>query len=203
MATRWTDCRTIDPVELETRFSTEDSIAFIRDIVNDEPSEESLRSLERIREIMEHLPKREADFVDLYFFRHLKQTDIAGIFRVSQPTVCYRLKRATLRIQFMLSLPDLTLDQIRDAMCGFLSDPLDVEIMVLMYTTTCQSEVAKRLGVTQGLVRHRFMRATQRMLKNEAMEVYATVFDAISKNLNILREVQRPAWDAQVACVVD
>jgi DNA-directed RNA polymerase specialized sigma24 family protein len=203
MATRWTDCRTIDPTELETRFSTEDSIAFIRDIVNDEPSEESRRSLERIREIMEELPPREADFVDLYFFRHLKQTDIASIFRVSQPTVCYRLKRATLRIQFMLSLPDLTIDQIREAMEGFLSDPLDVEIMVLMYKTTCQSEVAKRLGVTQGLVRHRFMRATQKMLKNEVMEVYATVFDSISKNLNILREVQRPAWDAQVAHVVD
>ena len=203
MGTRWTDCRTIDPTELETRFSTEDSIAFVREIVNDEPSEETMRSLERVREIMEALPKREADFVDLYFFRHLKQTDIAAIFRVSQPTVCYRLKRATLRIQFMLSLPDLTLDQIEEAMVGFLSDPLDVQIMVLMYTTTCQSEVAKRLSVTQGLVRHRFMRATQKMLKNEAMQIYAKVFDAISKNLNILREVQRPAWDAQVAFVID
>ena len=28
--------------------------------------------------ILDHLPPREADFVELYFFRHLKQTDIAS-----------------------------------------------------------------------------------------------------------------------------
>jgi len=176
---------------------------FIESTVNDEPSEEAQRNLERIREIIEDLPPREADFVELYFFRHLKQTDIANIFKVSQPTVCYRLQRATLRIQFMLSLPDVTAEEIEEAMRGFLSDPKDVEIMVLMYKTTCQSEVAKRLGVTQGLVRHRFMRATQKMQNNDEMGTYAQVFDAISRNLNILREVQRNAWDARVTHVVD
>lgn len=203
MVMRWTDCRTVDPSELEARYSVDDLVEFIENTVNDEPSEESMRSLERIREIMEDLPLREADFVDLYFFRHLKQTDIAAIFNVSQPTVCYRLKRATMRIQFMLSLPDVTIEQIKVAMDRFLSDPKDVEIMVLMYRTTCQSEVAKRLGVTQGLVRHRFMRATQKMQTRPDMEVYAQIFDAISKNLNILREVQRTAWDSRIVHVVD
>jgi|GEM_PF-3009969 len=203
MATRWTDCRSVDPAELEARYSVDDLMDFIESTVNDEPSEEAQRNLERIREIIEDLPPREADFVELYFFRHLKQTDIANIFKVSQPTVCYRLQRATLRIQFMLSLPDVTAEEIEEAMRGFLADPKDVEIMVLMYKTTCQSEVAKRLGVTQGLVRHRFMRATQKMQNNEEMETYAQVFDAISRNLNILREVQRNAWDARVTHVVD
>lgn len=203
MTSRYTDCRTVDPIELETRFSTEDSIQFVEAVLNDEPSEDARRNLERIREIMNDLPPREADFVELYFFRHKKQTEIAEIFRVSQPTVCYRLQRATMRIQFILSLPDISESEIEVAMRGFLSDPLDVQIMVLMYKTTCQSEVAKRLEVTQGLVRHRFMRATQRMLKNPTMEVFAGLFSAISKNLNILREVQRPAWDARVAYVVD
>lgn len=202
MAMRW-DCRTIDPTELEARYSMDDLAEFIDLTVNEEPSEEALRSLERIREIMEDLPKREADFVDLYFFRHLKQTDIASIFKVSQPTVCYRLQRATMRIQFMLSLPDVTIEEIEDAMAMFLDDPKDVKIMVLMYKTTCQSEVAKQLGVTQGLVRHRFMRATQRMQDDDTMAVYAQIFDAISKNLNILREVQRSASDARVTCVID
>lgn len=203
MATRWTDCRTVDPAELEARYSIEDLAEFIDSTVNDEPSEESLQSLERIRTIMEDLPPREADFVELYFFRHLKQTDIAAIYRVSQPTVCYRLQRATMRIQFMLSLPPVTPEEIEEAMQLFLEDPKDVDIMVLMYKTTCQSEVAKRLGVTQGLVRHRFMRATQRMQEDPAMETYANIFDAISKNLNILREVQRSAADSRVVCMVD
>jgi len=96
-----------------------------------------------------------------------------------------------MRIQFMLGLPDVTVDDIREAMVGFLDDPKDVDIMVLMYQTTCQSEVAERLNVTQGLVRHRFMRAVQRMSQAEHMCVYWEVFDRISKNLNILREVQR------------
>lgn len=199
---RW-DCRTVDPIELEARYSVEDLADFIDLTVNDEPSEESLRDLERIQEIMEDLPPREADFVDLYFFRHLKQTDIASIFKVSQPTVCYRLQRATMRIQFMLSLPDVTAEDIEDAMSVFLDDPKDVKIMVLMYKTTCQSEVAKQLGVTQGLVRHRFMRATQKMAGDGTMSLYAQVFDAISKNLNILREVQRSVSDTRVKSVVD
>jgi DNA-directed RNA polymerase specialized sigma24 family protein len=200
---KWADCRTVDPVELEARFSIEDSMAFIESIVSDEPSEDSVRSLERVKTIMEDLPPREADFVELYFFRHLKQTDIASIYSVSQPTVCYRLQRAAKRIQFMLELPDVNEDDVRRAMEGFLDDPKDVEIMVLMFMTTCQSEVAKRLGVTQGLVRHRFMRATQKMQGDESMEVYASLFDAISKNLNILREVQRSAWDNKVTYAVD
>ncbi len=197
------DCRTVDPTEIETRFSTEESMLFVESIVNEEPSEETLRSLERVRDIMDELPPREADFVELYFFRRKKQTEIASIFLCSQPTVCYRLQRATMRIQFILSLPDVSVEDIRQAMEGFLPNSDDVDIMVLMYQTTCQSEVAKRLGVTQGLVRHRFMRATQKMLQDPEMEVYANIFDAISKNLNILREVQRMAGEARVTYVID
>lgn len=203
MATKWTDCRSVDPSELEARYSVDDLLEFIESTASDEPSEEALRSLERIREIMEQLPPREADFVDLYFFRHLKQTDIARIFHVSQPTVCYRLQRATMRIQFMLGLPDVTVEDIREAMADFLDDPKDVDIMVLMYQTTCQSEVAKRLNVTQGLVRHRFMRAVQRMSQAEHMYVYWEVFDRISKNLNILREVQRSSGGESVVHMLE
>ena len=63
-----------------------------------------------VRELMADLPLREADFVELYFFNHKTQTDIAEIFKVSQPTVCYRLQRATARIRFVLSLPDISVE---------------------------------------------------------------------------------------------
>lgn len=203
MTTSWADCRSVDPIELESRYSTEDNIEFLEQVLSEEPSEESGRNLERVREIMDDLPKREADFVDLYFFNHKTQTDIAEIFRVSQPTVCYRLQRATARIRFVLSLPDVTEDEMEVALSGFLSDPEDVSIMMLMWETTCQSAVAKRLNVTQGKVRHRFMRSTKRMQENQTMEKYAKIFTAISDNLNILREVDRPAWDEKVHFLVD
>lgn len=203
MSSVWADCRSVDPAELESRISTDDNIEFLEQVLSEEPSEESQRNLERVRELMKGLPLREADFVELYFFNHKTQTDIAEIFKVSQPTVCYRLQRATARIRFVLSLPDVTIGEIEEALRGFLGDDEDVEIMVRMYETTCQSAVAKAMGITQGKVRHRFMRSTKRMQENDHMQVYAEVFQAISENLNILREVDRPKWDEKVHYVVD
>lgn len=190
----WSGHQMLDPNEIETRFSMEDSMSFM-DSIFEEPTEEAQRKVQRVREVLEDLPPREADFVDLYFFRQLKQTDIARIFGVSQPTVCYRLQRATARIQFLLGLPDIEVPQLEQDLVGFLSDPLDVQIMVLMWKTTCQSEVAKRLGVSQGLVRHRFIRSLKRMQENPKLSLYVSLFDRIQENLNILREVQRPVGE--------
>lgn len=198
----WSGHQMVNPIDIETRFSNEDSIAHMEAVFT-EPSDESMAKRERVRGLLDQLPAREADFVDLYFFRHLNQTDIAGIFGVSQPTVCYRLKRAISRIQFLLELPAITRPELEDAMTGFLPDPLDAQIMVLMWETTCQSEVAKRLGVTQGLVRHRFIRAVKRMRDHEALTALAEMFDTISDNLNILREVKRPSWDGRWTHVID
>jgi DNA-directed RNA polymerase specialized sigma24 family protein len=199
----WSGHKVLDPTELESRFSVEDGLAFLDVTGSEEISDESLEKLERVKKILDHLPPREADFVELYFFRHLKQTDIAAIFRVSQPTVCYRLQRAADRIRFLLDLPEFDDGELIEALEGFLSDPLDVEIMILMYETTCQSEVAKRLGVSQGLVRHRFIRSIERMDEVDGMDKYADMFRMISENLNILREVQRPSWGQQVMHAVE
>ena len=95
------------------------------------------------------------------------------------------------QIEFQLSLPEVERSQLDKDIEGFLADPLDVNIMKLMYETTCQSEVASKLNVSQGLVRHRFIRSIKRMSDNPKMIIYAEIFTLISKNLNILREVQR------------
>jgi len=191
----------IDPSDIETRFSNEDALSQMESVFT-EPSEESLSKIERVRAMLCQLPPRESDFVDLYFFRHINQTDIAKIFGVSQPTVCYRLQRATARIQFLLRLPPITRPELEEAMTDFLPDPLDAKIMVLMWETTCQSEVAKRLGLTQGLVRHRFIRAVKRMRDQQSLINLAEMFDTISENLNILREVKRPSWDGRWTHVI-
>jgi DNA-directed RNA polymerase specialized sigma24 family protein len=183
-----------DPTELASRFSIEDGMAYLGSIF-EEPSEEDLRRIEQVKEILELLPACEADFVDLYFFRGLKQTEIAAIFRVSQPTVCYRLQRATARIQYLLQRPEVDPLSLQTDMKAFLSDPLDAEIMILMYETTCQSEVAKRLGVSQGLVRHRFIRSLRKMADSPGHAHYIDLFEYIAANLNILREVAKPRTD--------
>jgi predicted DNA-binding protein (UPF0251 family) len=203
MASIWADCRTVDPSELESRVSTDDNLEFLEQILSEEPTEEATRNLERVREVMDGLPPREADFVQLYFFWHKTQTDIAEIFKVSQPTVCYRLQRATKRIRFVLSLPNVTDDELKSVLGTFLTDPEDVQIMLLMFETTCQSAVARRLEITQGKVRHRFMRSTKRMKEIPEMSKYAEIFTAISDNLNMLREVNRPEWDNRIQYVID
>ena len=193
----WSGHYSVDPSEMESRFANEDGLAYM-DSIFTEPTDEDLEQIETIKVILEDLPPREADFVELYYFHRLRQTDIADIFSVSQPTVCYRLKRATERIRFLLHLPPTDEEQMERDLSGFLSDPLDVRIMVLMWKTTCQSEVAKMLNVSQGLVRHRFLRSVTRMSVSPKFQGYAVLFEYISANLNILRDVQRPVWDDRV-----
>lgn len=192
----------VDPNEIETRFAVEDGMAYMASIFT-EPSEEALIKMEEVFEIMEDLPPLEADFIELYFFRGFKQTDIAAIFGCSQPTVCYRLKRAASRIQFLLQMPKIEENRLESVLRGLLDEKLDVAIMVLMRETTCQSEVAKRLGVSQGLVRHRFIRSVNRMRRVPHLSPFVDLYDFISANLNILREVQRPDWERQVLHVID
>ena len=188
----WSGHKILEPHELESRFSTEDCLFNTGITFTEEMSEDTKIKVERIKSFLDMIPKREADFVELYYFQHMKQTDIANLFCVTQPTVCYRLQRASARIKFLVELPNLTIEQIQKDLEDVLVDPLDVQIMIQMYQTTCQSEVAKNLSVSQGLVRHRFIRSIKR-LGNDGYDELVNVYKKISDNLNILREVQRPS----------
>ena len=185
-----------------TNLSEEDVITSFGSIFTD-PDEEDLRVIERVRKILDRLPVIEADFIDLYFFRHLRQTDIASIFGVSQPTVCYRLQRGIRRIKYLLDVPKVDEGTLRSDLRRFFTDPMDIEILVLMYETTCQSETAKRLGVTQGFVRHRFVRSTKKLSSHPLMQFYGEVFTVVSDNLNLLREVQRTIPAVRSGYVLD
>ena len=202
MSDMWPGHYMVDPSEMESRYSEEQSIQYM-DSIFEEPSEESQILLERIRNILDFLPPREADFINLYYFNRLKQTAIASIFRCSQPTVHYRLRRAASRIQFLLELPEVSVAEIETAMRTFLTNETNVKIMVYMYETTCQSEAAKRLGITQGKLRHRFIRTLELMRDIAELAPYVVIFDKIASNLNILREVSRSADEEILTQIVD
>ncbi len=194
----WGGHKVIDPSEMESRFSTEDGLGSMDVCYNEYMDEEEEAQMEKVRDALASIPSREADFIDLYIFKKRKQTDIAAIFGVSQPTVSYRLKRAEARIRYLIELPVIADGELDRMLEQVLDDPLDIRIMVLMHETTCQSEVAKQLGVSQGLVRHRFIRAIGKLEKVEGYEKYVQLFQFVYQNLNILREVQRPQWNATV-----
>jgi DNA-directed RNA polymerase specialized sigma24 family protein len=194
----------VDPSELANRFSTpsledeilldeEEATSGVRELLADDENYEG-----RIAPLLDRIPKREADLIYLYFIQKKRQADIAVIFNVTQAAISYRLDRGLRRIKFLLSIPQVTEEDIRRDLPGVFKD-IDVNILVGMWQTTCQSQVAENLGLTQGRVRHRFFKAV-RVLKevadtDEKYEPYYKVFSAISgKKFNILREVKLPQW---------
>lgn len=192
----------------------------------------------RIAPLLDRIPKREADLIYLYFIQRKRQADIAAIFGVTQAAISYRLDRGIQRIKFLLSIPQVSEEELRTELpavfpatspcprcrpsktdspeakelaaellknggCSVCNDErtilIDVNILVGMWQTTCQSEVAKTLGLTQGRVRHRFFKAVKTLeeaaAEDERYEPYFKIFEAISsKKFNILREVKLPQW---------
>jgi len=193
MSNYWSGMIVMDPSIIDRHFDETDTLGAMF-VSSDDLPDESPGQIEAVRGILERLPPREADFVDLYFFQRVRQTVIASLFNVSQPTICYRLQRATERIKFLLQMPPLEDGELESAMKSVLSDPMDVQIMCGMLSTTCQSEVAKNLGVSQGLVRHRFFRTLGKLEAIPAMDKYVKAFRLVADNLNIMREVYRAEW---------
>ena len=191
----------MDPQDLEARFSQEDSMSALDFTIDEHVSEDAEERLAKVRIILARIPPREADFAELYFFEKKRQTDIATIFAVSQPTVCYRLQRAIERIRFLLELPIFDEPAAQVQLEDTLSDPIDVQIMLHMYRTTCQSDVAKLLGVSQGFVRHRFLRSVSR-LRAKGYTALADLYEKVGANLNILRETNRQYDDSDVTRVL-
>lgn len=194
----WCGHKILDPSDIEQQFSNEDGLNFLDVSTNEFLSTERSAQLEEVRTVLGDIPAREADFVELYFFQRVRQTAIASIFNVSQPTVCYRLQRAAARIKYLLDVPPYDPYRIERDLSGVLGDPIDVKIMLGMIKTTCQSEVAKSMGVTQGFVRHRYLRSVSSLENLPGMSHYVSLFNHISSNLNILREVQRAQWNEPV-----
>jgi predicted XRE-type DNA-binding protein len=154
----------------------------------------------QVRPLLDRIPDREADLIELYYIRKKRQADIAEIFDVTQAAISYRLDRGLQRIKFLLSIPQITESEMRSSLPSVPLKPIDVDILVGMWKTTCQSEVATQLGLTQGRVRHRFFGAVKLLERKAAedtsLEPLFKVFSSIaSKNFNILRAVRLPQWE--------
>ena len=193
--------QSMDPSEMSSRFSNEEAVTPFEDNFDFEWKEEHL---DRIRLYLPRLPDREADLIDLYFFLNKKQTEIAQIFELTQAAVSYRLKRALGRLRFLMEMPDLSADQIREDLSPILSD-LDVQIFQQMYITTCQSEVANRLSISQGKVRHRFLGALHLIALHALRDVLNsdTIFQEDIQIVRSLYDHRDLPHDAFCAIVTD
>jgi hypothetical protein len=194
----------VDPNELANRFAA-DPFEEREEEEDEDEDEDDITSIlasssyeDRIAPLLNRIPEREADLIYLYYIMHKRQADIAEIFGVTQAAISYRLDRGLQRIKFLLSIPPVTEKDLQRDLPKIFKE-IDVSILIGMWATTCQSEVASRLGLTQGRVRHRFFKAVKTLKdvaeKDSTFVQYHKVFNAISsKNFNILREVKLPQW---------
>lgn len=197
MSNYWGGYVLLDPSDMEKMFSQEDSWENLPSVW-EEIQESSLLDLERVRDLLDFLPPREADFIELYFFKRVRQTAIADLFNVSQPTVCYRLQKGAARLRYLVEMPLFNLEEMERDLRKVVTDERDLRIMLGMVRTTCQSDVARELNASQGFVRHRFLRTISKMEKVGGMETYVEVFRKIEKNLNILKNTSKAMWAEEV-----
>ena len=193
MSNYWGSNISFDPSDMERMFTQEDTFGGFPS-VNEELTPERALRMEEVRGLLDQLPPREADFIELYFFNRVRQTSIAELYHVSQPTVCYRLQRGAARLRYLFDLPKHDLQELEDDLRRVLTDEQDIKIMVGMVRTTCQSDVANELGVSQGKVRYRFLRTITKLEGMAGMGDYVKVFKYVSENLNMLKNTSRASW---------
>lgn len=198
----WNNHVVMDPADLEAVFANEDALGMSDMDFVEALREDRVADFGKVRDALPMLHPREADYLELYFFHRMRQSAIADLFGVSQPTVCYRLRRAATRIRYLLTMPPYDRDKIESDLKSVISDPIDVRIMIDMIESTCQSTVARGLGVTQGYVRHRFFRTLRALQGMNGMDNYVRLFLHIASHLNIMKQVQRGAWNDPMIYVI-
>lgn len=178
----------MDPQEMSYRFSEDDRL-----VASGEEARHPEANMERVREALRMLPPRERDMLEMHFFQKKGQAEIGRLFNVTQGDVSYRISRSIQRIQFYLSLPKVCTRRMAQDLMKILGDPLYVQIMILMFQTTSQTAVGKKVGLTQGKVRYRFINSVKRIKEaakhKPVYAVYVYIFDRISENFNIMRSL--------------
>lgn len=179
----------LSQTDMMWRFSQEDKRQ-----INDKPIDFGGHTLQEVEAVLCQIPPREADMVRLYYIQNLEQKAIGRVFQVSQGDVFYRLNRAIKRIKFILDLPKITQEQMEADLRPIMEDDLYLHIMWGLYTTTSQTEVATRCGLTQGKIRYRYLKALKRVREcadvDTKYEVYVKAFTMIQQSFNITRELR-------------
>ena len=182
--------KSLDAKDLESKFSTEDKLQYY---------EQSKYSLDDVKPYLAMLPKKEADLILMYYVLKKDQKEIAKILKLSQGGVSHRIARARERLRFLISIPKFSKTEMVEDLQGVLDEEIDFTIMWEIYRTTCQSQVAEIVSMTQSRVRHKYMKnlkvLEEKSKNDENLKVYFDAFSQIAKNFNILHEISLPKWE--------
>lgn len=120
-----------------------------------------------LSEHVSRLPALEQDILRLHLDLKRTHSDIARILGMSQPAVNYRYKRSRERLAVWEILPSVTPHEVRAVMQERGARDSDITAMALYVETNNQSEVARRMGASQGFVRDALMRGLVKHLQND------------------------------------
>jgi predicted transcriptional regulator len=202
------DYRNMDPFELQNRFSDESEQDLDTDsLLLGAGSDRNLFHFEDFSPFIQKLPQREIDLIEMYYREEKKQKEIAEFFGVTQGAISHRLSRAIKRLNFLKLMPKLDGD-IRVLLRKHFT-PFEIDLLVFMIETTCQSKTAELLNkkykfqdknvMTQIKVRHKFDRYIERMNKlkrvNKELKDCCKLAKYIKKHLYMLHEVILPHFD--------
>jgi len=190
--------KSIDSSELENRFSNENKMGYLEDSFP--------YTFKDLEPYLEMLPKKEYDLIIMYYILRKEQKQIAKILRLTQGGVSHRISRAKARLKFLVKVPKFTEEELKMDLKTIFND-LDLKILWGLYETTCQSEVAKQVNMTQSRIRHRFMKnleCLEKVKDNYSYKKYYKAFKLISQNnFNILREIRLPKWATKNLSYID
>lgn len=151
----------------------------------------TVEQLKAFRSVLSLLNAKDRDILYLIFVSGKKQKDVQEILGRSQPSLCYDIKRIRKRLRFIFYL-----DSVFDIFLEFVADPpeifepIEVEVMLLMFYTSSFTATSDVLGVSQVKVRYSFDRCLRKLEEQEIWELYE-IFMVIRNNLNLVRRVYR------------
>lgn len=139
----------------------------------DEPGpEEAWRdagaALDGLGPLLDRIPQRERDVLELLYRRGKTQDDIAHIMGLTQAAVSYLAGRGIERLRFLVAYPAECTAPDCEAVLGGVLGEAAAAVVALYLTTTCQTSVAARLGLKLSCVRERIHRALRRLQRKAA-----------------------------------
>lgn len=176
--------RSTDPTQISEVFSDDGR--------GMETVQRSRQQRELFRVALDKIPRRELDMICAHHVWRRGQEEIANVYEVTQGDVSYRIKRARERMTLWLKISAIMAEwDLREYLYELGCDVQQIEVVLGIYKTTSQSVCAEALGMTQGNVRHEFLKVrelVQAKLKGDAQ-------DQKSARANDLLELLSNSWN--------
>jgi hypothetical protein len=136
--------KTVDPQDISLRLSDEEYQKFVQDLFKQ--GDGNYRSSRKLEKLLKRLPPIESETLRLNHLKKVKQTSLARIFNVSQPTIHTRLSKAMKRLRFLSIYPDIAKGEFHYHISRYLS--VKDDRYWELYRTTSYVNVANKYNTS-------------------------------------------------------